>query len=255
MTGRLAGKVAIVTGSTRGIGEAIATRFAAEGAAVVVTGRDEERGTRVVADIRTAGNTATFVRADLAAEDDIARLVATAVEQYGSLTTLINNGGLTSVPLGDARLTDLRNDVLDLAFAVNLRGVILTCKHALPHLIAAGGSAIVNMSSLAGQISSPNAVAYSATKAALESVTRSTALAYAKQHVRVNAIAPGVIEGGDDFEELKKRPHFQRNFVEPIPLPYLGRPADIAAAALFLVSDEARFITNVILPVNGGIYV
>jgi NAD(P)-dependent dehydrogenase (short-subunit alcohol dehydrogenase family) len=255
MSDRLAGKVAIVTGSTRGIGEAIATRFAAEGASVVVTGRDADRGAAVVAAIAAAGHTARFVRADLAQEDDVVRLIDTTVGEYGKLTTLVNNAGLTSPALRDARLADLTNAAIDLAFAVNVRSVAWMCKYAIPHLLAAGGGASVNMSSLVGAVASANAVAYSASKAALDSLTQSTALAYAKQNIRVNAVAPGVIEAGEHFAELLSRPYFQKTQIEPIPLPYLGRPEDVANACLFLASDEARFITNVVLPVNGGIHV
>ena len=255
MSRRLAGKIAIVTGSTRGIGEAIAKRFAAEGASVVVTGRDAELGAIVAAAIEEAGHEATFVPADLAREEDIVRLIDATIAAYGGLTTLVNNAGLTSPAIRDARLGELSNESLELAFAVNVRGVALTIKHALPHLLTAGGGAIVNMSSLVGQISSANAPAYSASKAAVDSLTRSTALAYAKQGIRVNAVAPGVIEAGEHFPELLSRPYFRKFMVEPIPLPYLGKPEDVAAACLFLASDEARFITNVILPVNGGIHV
>jgi meso-butanediol dehydrogenase/(S,S)-butanediol dehydrogenase/diacetyl reductase len=255
MTARLAGKVAIVTGSTRGLGEAIATRFAAEGAAVVVTGRDAERGAGVVAAIRSAGNEATFVRADLAREDEVAALIDAAIARYKTLTTLVNNGALVSVALGDGPVADLPNSALDLAYAVNVRGIVWTCKYALPHLLAAGGAAIVNISSLVGQVASPGAPAYSISKAAVDSLTRSMARAYGKQNLRVNAVSPGVIEAGEHFAELLSRPYFQKTMVEPIVLPYLGTPDDVASACLFLASDEARFITNVILPVNGGIHI
>src|ERR1700682_2843091 len=120
---RLSQKVALVTGSTRGIGEAIATRFAAEGASVVVTGRDAERGAAVTAAITAAGHEATFVHADLSNEDDVVRLIDETIARYGRLTTLVNNAGLTSPAIRDSRLADLSNLSLEMAFAVNVRGV------------------------------------------------------------------------------------------------------------------------------------
>jgi NAD(P)-dependent dehydrogenase (short-subunit alcohol dehydrogenase family) len=255
MAARLAGKVAIVTGSTRGLGRAIALRFAGEGAAVVVTGRDPVNGAAVVDRIAAAGGVARFIPADVTVEAQVEGLVTKTVDAFGKLTTLVNNAALTTPPLGDAPLANLRNETLALAFEANMRSVVWATRYALPHLVAANGGAIVNLSSLVAQVSSANAVAYGMSKAAIDNLTRSTALAYAKDGVRVNAVSPGVIAGGDNWDELSSRPAFRKNFIEPIPLPYVGTPDDVAAACLFLASDEARFITNTILPVNGGIHV
>ena len=252
MAGRLPGKVAIVTGATRGIGAAIATMFAAEGAAVVASGRDAALGAEVVGGIEAVGGEACFIAADVTDADAVEALVKGTVERYGRLTTLVNNAALTGPMLDDTPLAAMSLDTLERAVQVNLVGNVRVTQCALPHLLATGNASIVNVSSLAAHAGFSHA-AYSASKGALDTVTRGLALAHARDGLRVNAVAPGVIQSSDTHVLLAD-PAFVTRVVDQIPLGRIGRPEDVAAACVFLASDEAAFITKVILPVNGGVF-
>src|SRR3954454_11354109 len=162
---RMAGKVALVTGSTRGIGRAIATRFAAEGASVVITGRTETSGHAVQEEIRTAGGEATYVRADFAQEDDIEHAIATTVQKYGALTTLVNNAAPTDLVgpgRGDRSLAEITDDAWDAIMTVALKQLVWCTRHATPHLAQAEGASIVNISSAASMRGVPGIDAYTA---------------------------------------------------------------------------------------------
>src|SRR5580765_3571567 len=191
---RMEGKVAIVTGSTRGIGRATALRFAREGARVVVTGRTEDAGREVEEEIRAAGGEGVFVPTDLAREDDVVAMVSTAIERYGALTTLVNNAAPTEL-MGpgrlDRRVTELENDAWDAIMLVALKAVIWSCKYAIPAMTTSGGGAIVNISSAASILGTPGLDTYTAAKGALNALTRSLAVEYAPDNIRVNCIVSG----------------------------------------------------------------
>jgi len=233
---RLAAKVAIVTGGASGIGRASAERFAAEGAAVVVA--DVAPAGEAVADgIRRRGGDAVFVRTDVAREADIEAMIAAAVDRFGRLDILFNNAGVgTFVPFEK--------------LAINLRAVYLACRRALPHLRATRG-VILNTASQSGLQGQPLNEAYCASKAGVILFTRSLAREVGPAGVRVNCLCPGGIETPllMGFVEAAGK---TAAVVQRPPIGRLGVPEDVAAAALFLVSDESAFITGVALPIDGG---
>lgn len=245
---RLSGKTAIVTGGSMGIGRAIAERFAREGARVVLASRNAEMGEAVAAAIRAVGGEAGFVRTDVSDEEQVRALVEATLARYGGLDILVNNAGIAA-PWGS--VTDVSYADWRQVLATNLDSIFLCSKHAIPALIARGGGSIVNLSSVLGHGVVRGFPAYCASKGGLELLTRQMALEYARHNVRVNAIAPGFIatpmfETGHPEEEkvLIARQH---------PLGRVGRPEEVANAALFLASDEASFITGATLVVDGGL--
>lgn len=253
--GRLAGKVAVVTGSTRGIGRATAIRFAQEGAAVVVTGRSEDAGRAVETEIRDAGGEAVYVPTDLSREDDVVAMVRVAVDRFGALTTLVNNAAPTEL-MGpgrrDRRVTELENDAWDSIMLVGLKAVVWCCKYAIPAMIDAGGGAVVNISSAASLLGTPGLDTYTASKGALNALTRSIAVEYAADNIRANCIASGMVLSSEGAWKLMEDPAIG-GATRAIHLTRLGMPEDIANAALFLASDEAAFVTGAVIPVDGGV--
>lgn len=253
--GRLAGKVAIVTGSTRGIGRATAVRFAGEGARVIVTGRSADAGRGVEEEIRNAGGEATYVRADLADEGDVMAMVRAAVDRYGTLTTLVNNAAPTEL-MGpgrlDRRVTELENDAWDAIMLVALKAVVWCCKHAIPVMADGGGGAVVNISSAASLLGTPGLDTYTAAKGALNALTRSMAVEYAPDDIRVNCIVSGMVLSSEGAWKMMEDPVIG-GATRAMHLTRLGLPEDIANAALFLASDEAAFVTGAVIPVDGGV--
>jgi len=242
--GRLDGEVALVTGSTLGIGAHVARLFAAEGARVVVTGRDAERGRAVVDGIE---GEAVFVAADLALEDTATRLVDAAVDRFGTLTVLVNNAVDTGTR--DGAVTDLSDEAWAGILEVNLLAVARLCRAAIPVMAAAGHGSIVNVSSRAARRASRGLAAYSASKGALEALTRSIAVDYAEQGIRCNTVSPGYILNERRDADLSDE---RREQLEAMHLTRLGQPLDVAYAALYLASHEAEFVTGILLPVDGG---
>jgi len=242
---RLEGRVAIVTGGASGIGRASAARFASEGAAVVVADV-APAGEGVAEGIRGRGGQAVFVRTDVAREDEIDAMIAAAVERFGRLDVLFNNAGVgTFVPF-----EQLEPATWDRIMAINLRSMYLACRRALPHLRATRG-VVLNMASQSGLQGQPLNEAYCASKAGVILFTRSLAREVGPSGVRVNCICPGGIDTPllrGFVEAAGKSP---ADVARP-PIGRLGLPEDVAAAALFMVSDESSFITGVALPVDGG---
>lgn len=242
----------MVTGAGRGIGRAIAERFAAEGAAVVVADLQEPSGEETVQGIVETGGRATFVATDVAVESAVQRLFAQTAQTFGRLDVLVNNAAIGG-PSGDATAFDAAawRQTLD----VNLTGPFLCAKYAIPLLRETGGGAIVNIASVLGVLGIPGNLAYGTCKAGLIGMTRILALDHARENIRVNAILPGSVNTpllwGDADEAT--RASLKQHFDEAIPNGRIGDPAEIAAAAVFLASDEASYINGTTLAVDGGL--
>jgi NAD(P)-dependent dehydrogenase (short-subunit alcohol dehydrogenase family) len=241
--GRLAGKVAVITGAGSGIGWAAARRFADEGARVAcadISGQEQE-----IADL--IGEAALPVHADVTKAADVQRMIAAAKDRFGRVDILLNNAGFGGP---HAALADIDETAFDTILAINLKSVFLGMKYAIPVLLEAGGGAVVNTASASGLVGWKGLSCYAAAKAAVVQMTKSAALDYAQTKVRINAICPGMtytgMAGGKPESEIPPGGHL------PTPMARWGEPAELAAAALFLASDEASFITGVALPVDGG---
>ena len=254
MPGRLDGKVAIITGTASGIGRAAAPLFADEGARVVGCDTNDAGGRETLAAIEARGRPSVFVRADVSQEPDVERLVAQALDAFGRIDVLYNNAGIgysTPITLGD--VTDIPVENWDAVLAVNLRSVYLCCKHVIPVMARQGGGAIVNTSSAMATGSIPGADAYTAAKAGIVGLTRVMAKRHGPSGIRVNCICPGTILTPMIEEMYRDRQRASKG--ESVPLRRLGRPEDVAPAALFLASDEASFITGAVLFVDGGAWI
>lgn len=241
-------KVALVTGGTSGIGRATALAFAKAGAKVVIAGRRETEGAIVVAEIQAAGGEALFIRADVAVESEVRQLVERTVAAYGRLDVAFNNAGIEwAGPLGNASEADYRR-----IFDTNVWGVITSLKYEIPAMLASGGGTIVNTSSVAGHIGMAGVSLYVASKHAVEGVTKSVALEFARQGIRVNAVAPAAIET-DMVDRFVGKEGDQRNYLASLhPVGRMGTAREIADAVLFLCSDAASFITGESVKVDGG---
>jgi NAD(P)-dependent dehydrogenase (short-subunit alcohol dehydrogenase family) len=241
--GRLEGEVALVTGSTSGIGRAIAIRFAAEGAHVVITGRHEQRGSEVAA---ACGGRGMFVPADLVESTAADVLVGAAIDQFGALTILVNNAAVSQ---RDGPAAELDDDAWQRVIDVDLLAPARLCRAAIPHLRACGHGCIVNISSRAASRASRGSAAYISAKGALEALTRSIAVDEAPHHVRCNAISPGYVLNERRDAHISDEERARR---EAMHLLGLGNADDVANAAVYLASGESRWLTGIVLPLDGG---
>ncbi len=245
---RLAGEIALVTGSTAGIGEAIAVEFAAQGARVAVHGRDAARGEAVVQQITAAGGDACFVAGDLADEATCRGLVAETVARFGGVTVLVNNA-VASTGGRDAGVAEMDTDAWERALRVNLTAPMWLCREVIPHLRAAGHGSIVNVSSRQAERPSRGLAAYAASKGGLNALTRAVAVDYAADGIRCNTISPGYVINRRRDADLDPA---RRRRLEGMHLTRLGEARDVAYAAVYLASRESELLTGVNLQLDGG---
>src|SRR5438552_4538595 len=246
---RLKGKVAVVTGASKGIGASVAEHLAAEGASVVVNYAASKTGAdAVVSRIKEKGGTAVAVQADLSKPDDIKRLFAQTKAAYGKLDVLVNNAGIYEF----APLEEVTAEHFHRQFDLNVLGLILTTQEAVKHFGADGGS-IVNISSVVSTFAPPNASVYSATKAAVDAVTRSLAKELGPRKIRVNAINPGMVETEGVRAAGIADSDMRRQTEASTPLGRIGQPRDIAPAAVYLASSDSAWVTGETLYITGGL--
>jgi len=248
---RLDGKVALITGAGNGMGRCAAELFASEGARIVVADFDEQLGAATVTTITDAGGEAAFVKVDVSDDDQVAAMIAFAVERFGGLHVLYNNAGI--FPADDGGVTETPESTWERVMDVNLKGVWLGCKHGIPAMLSSGGGSIVNVASFVAIVGAATAqIAYTASKGGVLSMTREIAVEYARQGIRANSLCPGPI-ATPMLEELMSDPARRQRRMVHIPMGRLGQAEELAQAALFLASDESSFMTGASLVVDGGI--
>jgi NAD(P)-dependent dehydrogenase (short-subunit alcohol dehydrogenase family) len=247
--GKLDGKVALVTGGGMGIGRAITTLFVKEGAKVMVADYAPEGGEETVGMAKKAGGDASFVKADVSKAADVENMVKATVDKYGKLDILINNAGVMQVMTPTHETPD---ETWDRVININLKGVFLGIKYAIPEMLKGGGGVVVNAASVAGLVGMAGAPAYCASKGGVVQLTKVAALDYATQNIRVNCICPGVIWTpmveaitGDNEQAIAQ-------FTAMEPVGRMGKPEEVAQLYLFLASDDSSFITGAAVPVDGA---
>lgn len=250
---RLKDKIAIITGAGQGIGRGCAEAFAREGAKIVVAERSAEHGQEVARQIITRGSEAIFVQVDVSQPEQVEAMVARTIEHFGRLDVLVSNAGIGGRKFGDGPLHECTIEGWDMIMGVNLRGMFLVCKYAIPELLKTRGN-IVTMSSILGLFGSQRLYdthAYMTSKAGIIGLTRTLAAYYAPHGLRANCLAPGLID-----TQMAARTKSNEALLAQIgfwqPLGPIGQVRDVTDAAIFLASDEAKFITGVVLPVDGG---
>ena len=251
---RLDGKVTIITGGGSGMGKTAAELFAQQGARVVVADFSEASGEAVVAAVRAAGGEATFVKADVSSEDDARGMVQHAVATYGRVDALYNNAGI--MPEADHSVIDTDVATWDKVMAVNVRGVFLGCKHAIPQMLDQGSGSIINIASFVAILGcSVPQDAYTASKGAVLALTRSLAVQFAGRGVRSNAISPGPIETPLLMDWLLKDEAAKQLRLARNPTGRFGKPEEIVSVAIYLASDESRWTNGANFVIDGGISV
>lgn len=248
---RLEGKKAIVTGGAGGIGRATSLAFAAEGASVAVVDLNGEAAQTVADEIRAAGGTAIAIAADVSSEADIESVVAGVQQEFGGIDVVFNNAGIIR------RTTAVETTVeeWDRVFGVNVRAIFLMCKHVVPIMAAAGGGSIVNTGSGWGLKGGGQAISYCASKGAVVNMTRALAIDHGPQGIRVNSVNPGDVDTGMLRDEARQLGQDQAGFLAEAaerPLNRMGQPREIAAAVVWLASDESSYVTGSALVVDGG---
>ena len=244
----LAGRVAIVTGGSRGIGAAIAALLAQDGAAVVISGRDADRLERAVKDLEAGGATALSVVADAASREDADRLVETAKQRFGRIDVLVNNAGMTR----DGLLVRMKDEDWDLVMEVNLRGAFLMTRAASKIMVRQKSGRVINIASTAGAMGNAGQANYSAAKAGLIGFTKATARELAHWSILVNAVAPGLIETNMSAAMPDAA---RQELLNRVPLGRIGTPREVAEVVRFLAGDGATYITGQVFHVNGGLYI
>jgi NAD(P)-dependent dehydrogenase (short-subunit alcohol dehydrogenase family) len=243
-------KVVLVTGGSYGIGRAAAIGFARKGAKVSIADLDVERGEETLRRIKEEGGEAIFVKTDVSSEEDVKALVDKTVRTYGKLDCAFNNAGIHKQFVSTI---DFSAEDWEEMINVNLKSVWLCMKYEIPQMLKQGKGAIVNTSSAAGLVGAPSNPAYPASKHGVVGITKSTALEFARKGIRVNCVCPGPTRTGMNEALVATSPEIVRAMDQKVPMGRIGEPEEVAAAAIFLCSDEASYITGHALPVDGGI--
>ena len=241
-------KVVLITGALTGIGRATALAFAKKGARLIISGRRDEAGAKLVEELRELGAEAEYVRADVRIEEEMHHLVDQAIKRFGRLDVAVNNAGTEGKP---GPLINQTVESYTATFDANVLGTFLGLKHELKVMIPQGAGSIINISSTLGQKAAPGASIYAATKHAVEGLTKAAALEAAFANVRVNAVAPGPIDTGM-LECFTGSAEKKAALIAGVPLKRMGRPEEVAQTILFLASDNAPFITGQIFGIDGG---
>ena len=248
MSQRLTGKVAVVTGASKGIGASIALHLAAEGAAVVVNYASSKEGAnRVVAEISGKGGKAVAVQADVSKPDDIKKLFAETKKAFGKLDVLVNNAGVYDF----APLEAITPEHFHKQFGLNVLGLILTTQEAVKHFGPGGGS-VVNISSVVGKLALPHTTVYSATKAAVDSITRTLSAELGPKKIRVNAVNPGMVVTEGNASAANAEDELRKAVEAHTPLGRIGQVDDIAPAVVYFASDDSKWVTGETLYIAGG---
>ena len=258
--GRLAGKIAVIVGAGQqpggslGNGRATAERFAQEGATLLLVDIDEAWARDTLAAVERNSHPASVIQADITRESDCQAVINACIERYGRIDILHNNVGRSK---GDGKTSEVDGETWDSIMALNLKGMFMTCKHALPHMIAQKSGSIINISSTASLAGRPT-VTYKTSKGAVNALTQHIAFENAANGVRANAILPGLIDTPMAIERRAQERGVAREVVRAerdalVPMGFMGSAWDLANAAVFLASDEARYVTGVLLPVDGGL--
>ena len=240
--------VVLITGALTGIGRATALAYAAEGARLVVSGRHENHGTVLVDELHTLGVEAEFIRTDVRHEDEVRNLIERTMIRFGRLDVAVNNAGTEGTP---GLITEQTKESYSATFDTNVLGTLLSMKHELRIMLSQGSGSIVNVSSTYGRMGGPGVSLYSASKHAVEGLTKAAALEVADTGVRVNAVSPGPIDTGM-LSRLADTPEVRSGVISRVPMKRIGTAGEVVQAILFLGSEKASFITGVSLAVDGG---
>ena len=241
-------KVVLITGALTGIGRATAVAFAAEGYRVVVSGRREEEGTALAAELNATGAETAFIRADVRHEEDVKNLVEKTVARFGRLDIAVNNAGTEGQP---GSVTEQTAESYTATFDTNVLGTLLSLKHEMKVMLSQGSGSIINISSTMGSKAAPGASIYTASKHAVEGLTKAAALEGAARGVRVNAVAPGPVDTGM-LTRFTRTDDRKAALIAGVPMKRMGLPEEVAQAIVFLGSDKSPFLTGQILAVDGG---